>query len=98
MSRVHILRDYCISKSFLSMILKWIISSSVTGSTDDGMLEGVLRGVTGVFPPHCVQEVRLRNPQAVRESLIAPQVARVQGRREMMVPPHYGTAPRIRKP
>ncbi|XP_050736843.1 SH3 and multiple ankyrin repeat domains protein 2-like isoform X5 [Eriocheir sinensis] len=70
----------------------------VTGSTDDGMLEGVLRGVTGVFPPHCVQEVRLRNPQAVRESLIAPQVARVQGRREMMVPPHYGTAPRIRKP
>lgn len=70
---------------------------TVTGSTDDGMLEGVLRGVTGVFPPHCVQEVRLRNPQAVRESLIAPQVARVQGRREM-VPPHYGTAPRIRKP
>ncbi|XP_042225629.1 protein shank-like isoform X5 [Homarus americanus] len=70
----------------------------VTGSTDDGMLEGVLRGITGLFPPHCVQEVRLRNPQAVRESLIAPQVARVQGRREMMVQQHYGTAPRIRKP
>ncbi|KAK7078928.1 hypothetical protein SK128_002588 [Halocaridina rubra] len=68
----------------------------VTGSTDDGMLEGTIRGVTGVFPPQCVQEVRLRNPQAVRESLIAPQVARIQGRREMMVQ-HYGTAPRIRK-
>ncbi|XP_069950590.1 protein shank isoform X2 [Cherax quadricarinatus] len=70
----------------------------VTGSTDDGMLEGVLRGITGLFPPHCVQEVRLRNPQAVRESLIAPQVARVQGRREIMIQQHYGTAPRIRKP
>nr|XP_027226662.1 protein shank-like isoform X2 [Penaeus vannamei] len=70
----------------------------VTGSTDDGMLEGVIRGVTGVFPPQCVQEVRLRNPQAVRESLIAPQVARVQGRREMLVHQHYGTAPRLRKP
>lgn len=80
------------------IIIKYNHLPIVTGSTDDGMLEGVLRGVTGVFPPHCVQEVRLRNPQAVRESLIAPQVARVQGRREMMVPPHYGTAPRIRKP
>ncbi|KAK3885694.1 hypothetical protein Pcinc_010114 [Petrolisthes cinctipes] len=70
----------------------------VTGSTDDGLLEGSLRGLVGVFPPHCVQEVRLRNPQAVRESLIAPQVARVQGRREMLVHQQYGTAPRIRKP
>ncbi|XP_066989733.1 protein shank isoform X5 [Macrobrachium rosenbergii] len=69
----------------------------VTGSTDDGMLEGTIRGVSGVFPPQCVQEVRLRNPQAIRESLIAPQVARVQGRREMMVHQHYGTAPRLRK-
>lgn len=85
--------------SFLFFYLHKNSSSfSVTGSTDDGMLEGVLRGVTGIFPPHCVQEVRLRNPQAVRESLIAPQVARVQGRREMMIQQHYGTAPRIRKP
>ena len=35
---------------------------SVTGSTDDGFLEGSLRGQTGTFPAHCVQEVRLRNP------------------------------------
>ena len=69
---------------------------AVTGSTDDGMLEGCLRGMTGLFPPHCVQEVRLRNPQAVKDSLMGPQVARVQGRREMMHQ-NYGTTPRIRR-
>ena len=70
---------------------------SVTGSTDDGLLEGCLRGMTGFFPPHCVQEVRLRNPQAVKDSLMGPQVARVQGRREMGGGQNYGTTPRIRR-
>uniref|UniRef100_A0A8D8TBH4 SH3 and multiple ankyrin repeat domains protein 3 n=1 Tax=Cacopsylla melanoneura TaxID=428564 RepID=A0A8D8TBH4_9HEMI len=35
----------------------------VTGATDCGLLEGSPRGrnLTGLFPPHCVQEVRLRH-------------------------------------
>uniref|UniRef100_A0A6A7G4R8 SH3 and multiple ankyrin repeat domains protein 3 n=1 Tax=Hirondellea gigas TaxID=1518452 RepID=A0A6A7G4R8_9CRUS len=83
----------------------------VSGSTDDGLLEGVLRGATGTFPPSCVQSVRLRNPQAVRDTLIQPQVARALGRIVSLddatprgsggnmatVTSHYGTAPRARK-
>ena len=64
---------------------------SVTAITDDGHLEGVLRGQTGVFPSKCVQEVRLRNPdkqqqqsalcQTKNATLDSPQ-QRVQGRRD----------------
>lgn len=40
----------------------------VTGATDDGLLEGTVRGsgATGFFPIHCVQEVRLRHLHQVR--------------------------------
>lgn len=70
----------------------------VTGLVDDGVrLEGALRGVTGVFPASCVQEVRLRNPEGVMKgqqqqqqqptAVVSPvqqQQQRVQGRREIM--------------
>lgn len=38
----------------------------MTGATDDGLLEGNVRGsgATGLFPSHCVQEVRLRQNNA----------------------------------
>ena len=61
----------------------------VTGSTDDGLLEGLLRGKSGLFPARCVQEVRLRNPDALRHHQHAISLApspssngRVAGRRE----------------
>ncbi|XP_014207682.1 SH3 and multiple ankyrin repeat domains protein 3 isoform X2 [Copidosoma floridanum] len=62
----------------------------VTGATDCGLLEGVLRGQgTGLFPAHCVQEVRLRHTniplgqQAVaREAAAVANRSRVLGRRE----------------
>lgn len=49
----------------------------MTGSTDDGMLEGVLKGQSGVFPAASVTEVKLRHPDKV------PPGQRVQGRRDM---------------
>ena len=53
----------------------------VTGSTDTGLLEGILRGQTGYFPPHMVEEVRVR------------QEVRVAGRREIrdLTTKHFGT-------
>ena len=54
----------------------------MTGSTDTGMLEGVLRGKTGKFPGHCVQEVRLRNPEALKQAIVMG-ASRVAGRREV---------------
>ena len=56
------------------------LSFPVTGSTDSGMLEGVLRGKSGFFPASCVQEVRLRNPDSLKQVMGA---ARVAGRREV---------------
>ena len=53
----------------------------MTGSTDSGMLEGVLRGKSGIFPASCVQEVRLRNPESLKQSIVMG-AARVAGRRE----------------
>ncbi|XP_046425027.1 SH3 and multiple ankyrin repeat domains protein 3 isoform X8 [Neodiprion lecontei] len=71
----------------------------VTGATDCGLLEGILRGQgTGLFPAHCVQEVRLRHtniplgPQATREGR-----NRVLGRRESQHK-YFATAPRLKKP
>jgi hypothetical protein len=43
------------------------------------MLEGVLRGKSGFFPAGCVQEVRLRNPDALKAAGVPGRVA---GRRE----------------
>ncbi|XP_049861071.1 protein shank isoform X5 [Schistocerca gregaria] len=76
----------------------------VTGSTDCGLLEGTLRGQgTGLFPAHCVQEVRLRQgvvpPPILPQPppcLTRPTPPRVQGRRES-VHKHFATAPRLKK-
>ena len=46
------------------------------------MLEGVLRGKSGIFPASCVQEVRLRNPESLKQSIVMG-AARVAGRREV---------------
>ncbi|XP_063635702.1 SH3 and multiple ankyrin repeat domains protein 2 isoform X4 [Cydia splendana] len=74
----------------------------VTGATDDGFLEGCLRatGATGLFPAHCVQEVRLRQNKNVHQALPAGPIhhSRVNGRREMPLSKTYSaTAPRIKK-
>ena len=47
----------------------------VTGSTDCGLLEGWVRGDSGFFPPHCVQEVRLRHPAAIAAARQHPSPA-----------------------
>jgi len=52
----------------------------VTGSTDVGLLEGELNGKTGLFPVHCIQEVRLRHPHSMKNLSLAP---RIPGRREI---------------
>ena len=46
---------------------------AVTSEEDNasGMLEGILRGQKGFFPSQCVQEVRLRNPNSVKQGAIA---------------------------
>ena len=46
---------------------------AVTSGEDNasGMLEGILRGQKGFFPSQCVQEVRLRNPNSVKQGAIA---------------------------
>lgn len=76
------------------------VSWTVTGATDCGLLEGVLRGQgTGLFPAHCVQEVRLRHtniplgPQPSRDG----RNPRVLGRRESQHK-YFATAPRLKKP
>ncbi|KAM3968326.1 SH3 and multiple ankyrin repeat domains protein 2 [Aphomia sociella] len=84
----------------------------VLGSTDDGMLEGSLRGGTrgaghagrpaaGLFPAHCVQEVRLRQSNAHLHQVLSTgpiHHSRVTGRREMALSKTYSaTAPRIKK-
>lgn len=59
----------------------------VTGATDCGLLEGHLRGQgTGLFPAHCVQEVRLRHnanmPMGGAQQSRDSRNNRVIGRRE----------------
>ena len=67
----------------------------VIASTDSGLLEGVLHGCQGYFPRELVQEVRLRNPDTVKQIqvVVAP---RVPGRREIrdLTSKHFGTAGR----
>ncbi|XP_047989861.1 SH3 and multiple ankyrin repeat domains protein 3 [Leguminivora glycinivorella] len=73
----------------------------VTGATDDGFLEGCVRatGAAGLFPAHCVQEVRLRQNKNVQALQAGPiHHSRVNGRREMPLSKTYSaTAPRIKK-
>ncbi|CAH2063716.1 unnamed protein product, partial [Iphiclides podalirius] len=75
----------------------------VTGSTEDGLLEGTVRGsgASGLFPAHCVQEVRLRQNTAHLHQVLSGGTmhhSRVTGRREMALSKTYSaTAPRIKK-
>ncbi|XP_069355339.1 SH3 and multiple ankyrin repeat domains protein 3 isoform X6 [Maniola hyperantus] len=73
----------------------------VTGATDDGYLEGSVRGgASGLFPSHCVQEVRLRQNAHLHQVLSSGPIhhSRVTGRREMALSKTYSaTAPRIKK-
>ncbi|CAH2244098.1 jg5109 [Pararge aegeria aegeria] len=74
----------------------------VTGATDDGFLEGSVRGsgASGLFPTHCVQEVRLRQNAHLHQVLSSGPIhhSRVTGRREMALSKTYSaTAPRIKK-
>ncbi|KAK4886879.1 hypothetical protein RN001_003150 [Aquatica leii] len=81
----------------------------VTGASDDGYLEGTIRtgggGKSGLFPPHCVQEVRLRHHNIQAPMMVArdskppsrPNSSnRVAGRREISAK-HFATAPRLKK-
>ncbi|KAF7280771.1 hypothetical protein GWI33_005499 [Rhynchophorus ferrugineus] len=79
----------------------------VTGATDDGFLEGNVRSTgnrSGLFPAHCVQEVKLRHhnittPMMVaRDSRISAQQpgGRVVGRRES-TSKQFATTPRSKK-
>jgi SH3/ankyrin repeat-containing protein len=81
------------------------MSTVVTGATDCGLLEGTLHGQgSGLFPAHCVQEVRLRHTtvalgqQAVsREAaVIAANRNRVPGRRESQHK-YFATTPTLNK-
>ncbi|CAG9562947.1 unnamed protein product [Danaus chrysippus] len=74
----------------------------VTGATDDGLLEGSIRGssASGLFPASCVQEVRLRQNAHLHQVLSSGPIhhSRVTGRREMALSKTYSaTAPRIKK-
>ncbi|XP_046979042.1 SH3 and multiple ankyrin repeat domains protein 3 isoform X6 [Vanessa cardui] len=74
----------------------------VTGATDEGLLEGTVRGsaASGLFPAHCVQEVRLRQNAHLHQVLSSGPIhhSRVTGRREMALSKTYSaTAPRIKK-
>ncbi|KAL1509531.1 hypothetical protein ABEB36_004246 [Hypothenemus hampei] len=80
----------------------------VTGATDDGFLEGNVRSCgnrAGLFPAHCVQEVKLRHaiqaPMMVARDARNPiqphSGGRVIGRRES-TSKQFATAPRVKKP
>lgn len=78
---------------------------SVTGATDDGFLEGTIKtgsGRNGLFPAHCVQEVRLRHHNIQAPMMVARDTRqvktnnRVLGRRES-TSKHFATAPRLKK-
>nr|CAH7731732.1 unnamed protein product [Callosobruchus chinensis] len=79
----------------------------VTGATDDGFLEGTVRGssggrtASGLFPAGAVQEVRMRHSQHVQAAVARGQqvvptggqpTARVAGRRESAAGIGQGTA------
>lgn len=80
----------------------------VTGATDDGYLEGNVRSTgnrSGLFPAHCVQEVKLRHHNIQAPMIIARDArmpmsmqagGRVVGRRES-TSKQFATAPRAKK-
>ncbi|CAH0560754.1 unnamed protein product [Brassicogethes aeneus] len=80
----------------------------VIGATDDGFLEGIVKNggnATGLFPAHCVQEIRLRNPNiqtpmmVARDTRVLPNSCnRVAGRRESTGgQKQFSTQPRTKK-
>lgn len=78
---------------------------AVTGATDDGYLEGTIKtggNKSGLFPSHCVQEVRLRHHNIEAPMMVARDTRqiksnnRVLGRRESTLK-HFATAPRLKK-
>ncbi|XP_060530201.1 SH3 and multiple ankyrin repeat domains protein 3 isoform X2 [Cylas formicarius] len=78
----------------------------VTAATDDGFLEGNVRSTghrCGLFPAHCVQEVKLRHHNIQAPMMVARDArtpcqtnGRVVGRRES-TSKQFATAPRARK-
>lgn len=90
-----------INHSFINTYLIYEHVFTVTGATDCGLLEGVLRGESesGLFPPHCVQEVRLRQSLVPPPPLPIHRHSRVIGRRESNATSvkHFATAPRSKK-
>ncbi|XP_043466953.1 SH3 and multiple ankyrin repeat domains protein 3 isoform X4 [Leptopilina heterotoma] len=70
----------------------------VTGATDCGLLEGILRDQgMGLFPAHCVEEVKLRNSSITTGlPLVRDNCTRVIGRRETPQI-YFATAPRLKK-
>lgn len=76
----------------------------MTGATDSGFLEGTLRGESGLFPSHCVQEAP---PASMGHQTTRRRPStRVSGRRESNTSPappapasmkHFATAPRNKK-
>ncbi|XP_044728029.1 SH3 and multiple ankyrin repeat domains protein 3 isoform X3 [Chrysoperla carnea] len=74
----------------------------VTGATDCGLLEGTLRGPgghSGLFPTHCVQEVRLRHgiqPPIITAASRERTTNRMVQRRDSQQK-HFATAPRLKK-
>lgn len=92
--------------SFRLILIRLLIT--VTGASDDGLLEGTIKtgggGRSGLFPPHCVQEVRLRHHNIQAPMMVARDTKppcrpisnnRVVGRRETAK--YFATAPRLKK-
>lgn len=91
--------------SLWNCVLSFTRVSAVTGTTDCGLLEGVLHGQgTGLFPAHCVQEVGPPRtlpqptppPPPPSIMTVSRTSSRIQGRRESMHK-HFATAPRLKK-
>ncbi|XP_077284639.1 SH3 and multiple ankyrin repeat domains prosap isoform X2 [Arctopsyche grandis] len=77
----------------------------VTGATDCGLLEGIVRGAgrgssAGIFPPHCVQEVRLRQGASLNiptASMNANNTFSLILNRRDYSKSYSATAPRLKK-
>lgn len=87
---------------FYNNIIIFLIQ--VTGATDCGLLEGIVKGAgrsatTGMFPPHCVQEVRLRQGTTLNipaAAMNANSFSLVLNRRDHSKN-YSATAPRLKK-
>uniref|UniRef100_A0A0A9XJ26 SH3 and multiple ankyrin repeat domains protein 3 n=2 Tax=Lygus hesperus TaxID=30085 RepID=A0A0A9XJ26_LYGHE len=76
----------------------------VTGATDSGFLEGNLRGESGLFPAHCVQEAPPPPSDLGRSTTRRRPSTRINNRREpspvaqpVSSMKHFATAPRNKK-